>query len=82
MRMVLKLSTKFFYWADLPRWLPLIWHIYQTAKKEKITELWAGQILPVGAAVWLVSKILHLPYRVTLHGNDLLRAKKIRANSN
>ncbi len=58
-----------------PHWLPLIKHIYFITKKEKIEELWAGQVLPVGTAVWLVSKILHLPYIVTCHGNDLLRAK-------
>ncbi|MDD5290317.1 MAG: glycosyltransferase family 4 protein [Patescibacteria group bacterium] len=58
-----------------PHWLPIIKHIYYIAKKENITELWAGQVLPVGTAVWLVSKILRLPYKITCHGNDLLRAK-------
>jgi phosphatidyl-myo-inositol dimannoside synthase len=58
-----------------PHWLPIIKHIYCTAKKENVKALWAGQVLPVGTAVWLVSKILCLPYKITCHGNDLLRAK-------
>ncbi|MBU4360653.1 glycosyltransferase family 4 protein [Candidatus Parcubacteria bacterium] len=58
-----------------PRWLPLIWHIYKIAKKEKINRIWVGQVLPVGTAVWIVCKILKLPYFITCHGNDLLRAK-------
>lgn len=75
--------TKLFY----PHWLPLIWHIYRIVKKEKITRLWVGQILPVGSAVWIVSRILsfgrsaswqtkfRINFFVTCHGNDLLRAK-------
>jgi phosphatidylinositol alpha-1,6-mannosyltransferase len=66
---------KFFSPLIWPHWLPLLWHIYKITKKENIKELWVGQILPVGTAVWLVSKILHLPYKITCHGNDLLRAK-------
>ncbi|PIT89937.1 hypothetical protein COU23_01110 [Candidatus Kuenenbacteria bacterium CG10_big_fil_rev_8_21_14_0_10_36_11] len=45
-----------FFW---PHWLPLIWHIYRTVKKEKIKRIWVGQILPVGTAVWIVWKIYH-----------------------
>ena len=59
-----------------PHWLPLIWRIYFLAKKEKIGRLWAGQILPVGTATAIASRFLKLPYFVTCHGNDLLRAKQ------
>jgi phosphatidylinositol alpha-1,6-mannosyltransferase len=58
-----------------PHWLPIIKHIYYIAKKEKVKMLWVGQVLPVGTAVWFASKILRLPYKITCHGNDLLRAK-------
>jgi len=37
-----------------PHWLPLIWQIYKIVRKEKITRLWVGQILPVGTAVWIM----------------------------
>jgi len=60
-----------------PHWLPLIWHIYKTAKKEKIDMLWVGQVLPIGSAVYIISKLLKIPYIVTCHGNDLLRAKSV-----
>ncbi len=59
-----------------PHWLFLIWYIYKIVKKEKINKIWVGQVLPVGTAVWVVSKILNIPYFVSCHGNDLLRAKK------
>jgi len=67
---------KFFCQIIWPHWLPLIWHIVRAVKKEKITHLWAGQVLPVGTAVLFISKVKNLPYSVTCHGNDLLRAKK------
>jgi len=59
-----------------PRWIILIWHIYRIAKKEKIQKIWVGQILPVGTAVYFISKILKIKYFITCHGNDLLRAEK------
>jgi phosphatidylinositol alpha-1,6-mannosyltransferase len=61
-----------------PHWLPMVWHIIKISKKEKINELWVGQILPVGGAVKIANFFLGLPYTVTCHGNDLLRAKKIK----
>jgi len=76
-----------------PHWLPLIWHVARAVKREKIEMIWVGQVLPVGSAVWVVSKILQLrdpstPLRsaqddkklkffVTCHGNDLIRAKSV-----
>ncbi len=41
-----------------PHWLPLIWHIYRIVKKEKINKIWVGQVLPVGTAVWGISRLL------------------------
>ena len=60
-----------------PHWLPLIWHVYKIAKDERIEMLWVGQVLPVGTAVFVVSKLLKIPYYISCHGNDLLRAKSI-----
>ncbi len=68
-------NKKFFTKIIWPHWLPLIWHIFKIVKKEKIQRIWVGQVLPVGTAVWIVCKILKLPYFITCHGNDLLRAK-------
>ena len=65
--------TKFIW----PHWLFLIWQIYKVVKQEKVQKIWVGQILPVGTAVWMVSKILKIPYFITCHGNDLLRARQV-----
>jgi phosphatidyl-myo-inositol dimannoside synthase len=59
-----------------PHWLPIIFHLFQVLKKENIKQVWVGQILPVGTAVFLISKIKKIEYFVTCHGNDLLRAKQ------
>jgi len=72
---------KFFIKYFWPRWIILIWYIYKIIKKNKIQKIWVGQILPVGAAVWIVCKFLNLfnkkiSFFVTCHGNDLLRAEK------
>ncbi|MFA5358502.1 MAG: glycosyltransferase family 4 protein [Patescibacteria group bacterium] len=54
-----------------PQWLPMIWHIYKIARREKIQMFWAAQPLPVGTAVMIVSKILKIPYIVNTHGMDV-----------
>ena len=67
---------KFFCKFIWPHWIPLVWHIIKNARQEKASHLWVGQVLPVGTATIIANKFLHLPYTVTCHGNDLLRAKK------
>lgn len=67
---------KFFSKFIWPHWLPLVWQVYHTARKIQAQQLWVGQVLPVGTAVLWVARWLKLPYKVTCHGNDLLRAKQ------
>ncbi len=55
-----------------PKWLWLFWHIFKIIKKEKITLLQAGQILPIGTAVYFLHKILKIPYIVYVYGQDLI----------
>lgn len=57
---VLIFRKKFFIKYFWPHWLPLVWHVYKIVKKEKINKIWVGQVLPVGTAVWVVSKILNI----------------------
>jgi len=59
-----------------PRWLLMFWHIWRVVKKEKIEMFWAGEVLPTGTAVYCLSKLLKIPYIVSCHGNDILRARK------
>lgn len=57
-----------FFW---PRWLPLVWQIFQVAQKDGIEHLQVGQILPVGTAVYLLTRFWSCPYLVYVHGMDL-----------
>jgi phosphatidyl-myo-inositol dimannoside synthase len=66
---------KFFVKYFWPHWVLMFWHVWRIIKKEKIDRIWVGQVLPVGTVIYFLSKIFKLPYFVTCHGNDLLRAK-------
>ena len=66
-------SKSFFLW---PKWLPLIYHIFKIARKEKVEVILVGQVLPVGTAVFFLKKIFEIPYIISCHGMDILTAKK------
>lgn len=51
-------------------------HLYQLCKKEKIDVISAHWILPNGFIASVVSKLLKIPYTVTLPGSDVFVAKK------
>ena len=63
-----KLITRFPIW---PKWLPSFWNIYKTIKAENIEMILVGQILPIGTAVWLICKLLKIPYIVMTHAMDV-----------
>ena len=65
-------------WPVWPKWLPMIWHIWRTGRSEKIEMLWVGEILPTGAAVYLLTRFFRRPYSVFCHGMDILQAGKSR----
>ncbi|MBI2645332.1 glycosyltransferase [Candidatus Uhrbacteria bacterium] len=56
----------------------LITQIWKIAKKEHIKKIIVGQVLPVGTVVWIVSKLLRIPYCVSVHGMDVGLAKRHR----
>ncbi|MDO8581567.1 MAG: glycosyltransferase family 4 protein [bacterium] len=62
-----------------PRWLPLLWQVWRTVRREKITEIWGGHLLPLGTVVYLLKKLLTTNYKlqttVFVHGYDLLLAE-------
>lgn len=55
-----------------PRWIPMIVTICRIVRRESIGLLHAGQALPVGAAVWVASRISGVPYIVYTYGMDLM----------
>lgn len=54
-----------------PRWLLLVWHMLRIVRKEKPTMLHAGQVLPVGTAAFIVSRLTGIPYVVYAFGLDI-----------
>lgn len=54
-----------------PRWLPLFFHILYVCRRHHIERIVITHILPVGTAVWLLSKFLRIPYVVSAHGLDI-----------
>jgi len=68
--------TPFFYCNFWPKWLKLFFHLFKIALTKKYKLLWVGQLLPVGAAAFLIKEIFNLPYIVSLHGLDIKRALK------
>ncbi|MBI5071846.1 glycosyltransferase family 4 protein [Candidatus Falkowbacteria bacterium] len=65
------ISRMLFIW---PRWLPMVWHLWRTARREKVEAILVGQVLPVGTAAMILNKFLRLPYFVSCHGMDILTA--------
>lgn len=62
-----------------PAWLLLIWRIYRTAKGEKAEILQVGQVLPVGTAVYLLTRLKRRwKYIVYSHGMDITMPQKRR----
>ncbi|NMB48410.1 glycosyltransferase family 4 protein [Candidatus Kuenenbacteria bacterium] len=59
-----------------PRWWPMIFKIGRISRKETIERLWAGDIWPTGLAIYLISIFWGRPYIISVHGRDLLLAKK------
>ncbi|MBI1961583.1 MAG: glycosyltransferase family 4 protein [Parcubacteria group bacterium] len=59
-------------WEKWPRWIPLLWF----KKPEVDTILWISHVLPMGyAALWWKWRF-KTPYRVYVHGLDLVMARR------
>lgn len=59
-----------------PRWLKAVFRLYREIRKNNIGHVLVGQILPLGTAAYLVSKITKTPYTVFIHGMDIVCAQK------
>lgn len=59
-------------WRFWPRWLSLLWRVPAEALAKEEVGLWISHVLPIGyiALVWKL--IYKIPYRVYLHGLDLV----------
>ena len=57
-----------------PKWLPAVWQLWRTIKKEKIKHILIGHILPLGTVAYYVAKFTKTHYSVILHGMDFTYA--------
>lgn len=57
-----------------PKWLPMIWYLWRTARRERAEAILVGQVLPVGTAAMILNKFFKIPYFVSCHGMDILTA--------
>ena len=67
-----KLLYRFFY----PKWFKLFILIKKIVSREKIDIIWVGDILPVGNACYLISKLYKIPYFISTHGMDIMLPQK------
>ncbi len=54
-----------------PKWLPLLVTLFRLVRREHIECIHVGQVLPIGTAVFMLQKFIHLPYIVYSHGLDV-----------
>ncbi|MBU2575533.1 glycosyltransferase family 4 protein [Patescibacteria group bacterium] len=59
-----------------PEWLPLMWHTLRLLRTSQCDSIWVSHILPIGYVALVYKKIFKIPYRVYLHGLDLVRPRK------
>ncbi len=65
------LQAQEYFWEKWPQWLPLFWHTCMQARKAQ--SIWISHVLPIGYIAWIYKKIFRTPYRVYVHGLDVVR---------
>ncbi len=58
-------------WWLWPRWLPLVWQALRWKREFGAELVAAGQLLPIGTALWLLKLITASDYAVFVHGLDV-----------
>ncbi len=53
-------------------WLPILWRLKKILRQNKPDALWVSHVLPVGYVSFLYKKLFKIPYRVYVHGLDLI----------
>lgn len=59
-----------------PRWLRLVWTVWQIRKQEKIEIIFVQQVLPVGYVAVLMKKFFKVTFLLFSHGTDLLAPQR------
>ena len=58
-------------WSIWPHWLPLLWLIPYYKLRLRVKYLAAGQLLPIGLALYLIKITFNWPYIIFVHGLDI-----------
>jgi phosphatidyl-myo-inositol dimannoside synthase len=58
-------------WGLWPHWLPLLWVVPKVRREVGAALVAAGQLLPVGTALWLIKCLTGQKYAVFVHGLDV-----------
>ncbi len=65
-----------------PKWLRLVFELFQIVQERKIKALLIGQVLPVGSAAYLVNHFKKIPYILFTHGLDIMLPQQSNRKKN
>lgn len=57
-------------------WLPLLWRGRQQFRREQCDGLWVSHVLPIGYIALVWKRLFKTPYRLYVHGLDLVRPQQ------
>jgi len=60
------------FWDKWPVWLPLAWTIRDQFRRHGRDSLWVSHVLPIGYIAYVWKLLFDVPYRVYVHGLDLV----------
>ncbi len=63
-------------WPFWPRWLPLLWRVPKWQRQFGTDVVAAGQLLPIGTALWLLHLLRGQAYVVFVHGLDVTLSQR------
>ncbi|KKR34630.1 MAG: Glycosyltransferase, group 1 family protein [Candidatus Magasanikbacteria bacterium GW2011_GWA2_40_10] len=63
-----------------PRWIKMLFQIWNLVKKEKIQMIYVHHALPAGYVAYLLKKFKKIPYTIFFHGTDLDMGIKNKKN--
>lgn len=58
-----------------PKWLKGVLSIYRVYKRQRCSQLFVSELLPVGNMAYILHRLFNIPYILQIHGMDLLQAK-------
>lgn len=63
-------------WILRPKWLPILWRARGQFRRAPCDGLWVSHVLPIGYAALVWKLLFKTPYRLYVHGLDLVRPQR------